>query len=123
MAINFKKLAVDTLSLSPLMVGRTQLTTEELIGKEYTIIGFDFASITDEHGDEKVFPVVIFLELPNRYYNGGAILSKLCETWTSACGGDVETASDALRKEGGVCLRFSAGKTKRGNNIVSVQVV
>lgn len=120
--INFKKMAQDELSLSPLMAGRDQIKTEDLIGQTVTVTGFDFATITDK-GVEKTFPVLLLKEYPDRYYNGGALLSKLCRCWAEAYDGDIEAASADLEAEGGVQLRFTATKTKSGNNLTAVDVV
>ena len=120
--INFKKMAQDELSLSPLMAGRDQIKTEDLIGQTVTVTGFDFATITDK-GVEKTFPVLLLKEYPDRYYNGGALLSKLCRCWAEAYDGDIEAASADLEAEGGVQLKFTATKTKSGNNLTAVDVV
>lgn len=120
--INFKKMAQDELSLSPLMAGRDQIKTEDLVGQTVTVTGFDFATITDK-GVEKTFPVLLLKEYPDRYYNGGALLSKLCRCWADAYDGDIEAASADLEAEGGVQLKFTATKTKSGNNLTAVDVV
>ena len=120
--INFKKMAQDELSLSPLMAGRDQIKTDDLIGQTVTVTGFDFATITDK-GVEKTFPVLLLKEYPDRYYNGGALLSKLCKCWADAYDGDIEMASADLAAEGGVQLKFTATKTKSGNNLTAVDVV
>lgn len=120
--INFKKMAQDELSLSPLMAGRDQIKTEDLVGQTVTVTGFDFATITDK-GVEKTFPVLLLKEYPDRYYNGGALLSKLCRCWADAYDGDIEAASADLEAEGGVQLKFTSTKTKSGNNLTAVDVV
>lgn len=120
--VNFKQIAQNELSLSPLMSGREQLKTEDLTGQTVTIIAFDFATITDK-GQEKTFPVLLLKEHPNNYYNGGTLLSKLCQAWAAEYDGDVEQASEDLGKSGGVKLRFKSAKTKSGNNLTSVEVV
>lgn len=120
--INFKKMAQDELSLSPLMAGREQIKTDDLIGQTVTVTGFDFATITDK-GVEKTFPVLLLKEYPDRYYNGGALLSKLCKCWADAYDSDIEMASADLAAEGGVQLKFTATKTKSGNNLTAVDVV
>lgn len=122
MGNQFKDVAVKTLSLSELMAGREQIKTEDLIGKTVTIMEFDFATITDK-GEEKTFPVVIFKEYPNNYYNGGTLLRKLCIAWSAMFDGDTETASEKLAESGGVAIRFRSTKTKSGNNLTSVDVV
>ena len=122
MANKFKEIAVKELSLSPLMAGRDQLKTEDLIGQTVTVYAFDFATITDK-GVEKTFPVLLLKEYPDKYYNGGTLLSKLCMAWASEFDGDVEAASEALSAEGGVQLKFTATKTKSGNNLTAVDVL
>lgn len=122
MAINFREIASNELSLSHLMSGREQIKTEELTGSEVTVVEFDFATITD-NGVEKTFPVLLLEEYPDRYYNGGALLNKLCIAWAAAFDGDVEQASEELKKSGGVKLRFKSTRTKSGNNLTSVEVI
>lgn len=123
MAVNFKEIAVKELTLSPLMMNREQIKTDELIGQDVTVTEFDFARITDKDGEEKVYPVLLLSEYPEKYYNGGALLYKLCAAWASAYSGDVEAASTSLKKSGGVRLRFKSTKTKSGNNLTSVEVL
>ena len=122
MAINFKEIAQKELTLSPLVAGKTQIKTDDLIGQEVTITEFDFATITDK-GVEKTYPVMLLKEYPERYYNGGALLLKLAIAWASACDGDVEAASQELKNEGGVKVRFRSTRTKAGNNLTSVDVL
>ena len=118
---NFKNIAVETLTLSPLMVGRQQIKTDDLIGKEATVVEFDFATITDK-GVEKTYPVMLLAEYPDHYYNGGKLMCKLCEAWASEYE-DVEAASDALKASGGVKFKFESTKTKSGNNLTSIKPV
>jgi hypothetical protein len=120
--INFKSIATDELSLSPLMSGREQIKTDALAGKEATVIAFDFATITD-NGEQKTFPVLLLEEYPKHYYNGGALLSKLCAAWASAYDGDIEMASHDLGESGGVKLKFIKTQTKTGRNLTRVEVV
>ena len=122
MSINFREIASNELSLSHLMSGREQIKTEELTGSEVTVVEFDFATITD-NGVEKTFPVLLLEEYPDRYYNGGALLNKLCIAWAAAFDGEVEQASEELKKSGGVKLRFKSTRTKSGNNLTSVEVI
>lgn len=118
----FREIAAKTLSLSDLMAGREKMTTEELIGQTVTVTEFDFATINDK-GVEKTFPVLIFAEFPDRYYSGGTLLAKMCMAWAGEYDGDVAAASAALSDEGGVKIRFSAGKTKSGNNLTNISVL
>lgn len=119
---SFREIAVNELSLSPLMAGRDQIKTDDLIGKTVTVEAFDFATITDK-GVEKTFPVLLLAEYPDNYYNGGTLLSKLCAAWAAEFDGDVVAASEALNEEGGVKLKFTATKTKSGNNLTAIDVI
>lgn len=123
MSYDFRAAAAKELTLSPLMVSREQKKTDDLIGQEVTVTEFDFATLKDKDGEMKTYPVLLLAEYPNHYYNGGALLSKLCVAWASAFDGDVERASDELKKAGGVKLRFRATRTKSGNNLTSVDVL
>ncbi len=119
--MDFRKLAQQELSLSPLMAGREQLTTEDLNGKVATMISFDFASITDS-GVQKTFPVIIFKEYPDYYYNGGYMLYKLCNAIMQNFE-SVDEASAELEESGGLSLRFKQSRTKSGNNLTTIEVV
>ena len=119
--MTLRDIALKTLSLSDLMAGREKMTTDELIGQTVTAVEFDFATITDR-GVEKTFPILIFAEYPDRYYAGGTLLAKMCTAWTAEFG-DVATASAALSDEGGVKIKFMAGKTKSGNNLTNIIVL
>ena len=119
---NFREIASKPLSLSDLMAGREKITTDELVGKTVTVTEFDFATITDAKG-EKTFPILIFKEMPNKYYCGGFLLAKMCMAWTAEYDGDAAAASNALADEGGVQIRFTAGKTKSGNSLTNITVL
>ena len=96
--------------------------TRALDGQQEKHNPADFATITDK-GEQKTFPVLLLKEYPDKYYNGGALLMKLCMAWASEYDGDVEAASADLEKSGGVQIKFRATKTKSGNNLTSVDVV
>lgn len=115
----FKATAQSELSLSWVMEGREKLTTEEVsTGEALTVDEFDIADL-----DGKKFGVVHFVEYPDRYYNGGKVLTKLCSAWAGLFDGDTHAASTALAKQGGVQLVFKTGKTKSGNNVTTMEVL
>ena len=122
MAIDFRKIASKEVSIPAIMVNRTQIKTEELIGKTVTIIGVDFVHMVDK-GAENTFPVLLLEEYPDRYYNGGFLLEKMCEAWANEFDGDVEAASDSLADFGGVKVELTASKTRSGNNITTINVL
>jgi hypothetical protein len=116
---NFKAKAQEELSLSPLMEGREKLSTQDIDGKELTVVAFDLVSI-----DEKEFSVLNFAEYPDRFYSAGLIMTKLCKAWASDFDGDIEAASVALGESGGVGLRFTEKKTKDGKkSLVTLEVL
>lgn len=131
MAFNFKQAAQKETSLSPIMVGREKMDTDDVIGKKFTITAFDFADkfdkngnrIVDDNGEVEKFGVVVFKEAPEKYYCVGTIFSKVCKVWADEFNGDPVAASAALAEQGGVLVQFSRGNTKKGNNIVNVDIL
>lgn len=127
---SFKKAAQETTLLSPIMVGREKLETEDIIDKELTIVGFNFAPkfdekgrpIVDDNGTPDEFGVVIFNEIPDSYYCVGTVFTKVCKTWAAAFS-SAEEASEALAAEGGVRVKFTSSKTKKGNNLTAVEIL
>lgn len=131
MAFDFKKSAQENTLLSPIMVGRDKLETEEILNKELTIVGFDFAPKFDQKGNPVVdeqtgevdtFGVVVFAEFPDHYYCVGAVFTKVCKGWAKAFSSP-EEASAALAAEGGVKVRFTPSRTKKGNNLTAVEIL
>lgn len=128
---NFKQIAQEVTLLSPIMLGRDKLETEEVTGKELTVIGFDFAPKFDKSGspivdpdtgEAEVFGVITFSELPDKYYCVGTVFTKVCQAWAAPYD-SAEEASAALASEGGVRVRFTPSKTKKGNNLTAVEIL
>lgn len=131
MSFNFRESAQQNTLLAKIMVGREKLETEDVLNKDLTIIGFDFAPKFDQNGnpvmDERTgevdtFGVVTFAEMPDKYYCVGAVFTKVCHGWAAAFESP-EEASEALSAEGGVKVRFTASKTKKGNNLTAVEIL
>ncbi len=132
MAFNFKQVAQESTLLCKLMQNREKLETDEVVGQDLTIIAFDFAPKFDsegnrvadpETGEQDTFGVVVFAEYPDRYYNVGTVFTKVCKNWAEGFSGDAEAASSALEKSGGVKVRFNMTRTKKGNNLVAVDIL
>lgn len=131
MSFNFKQVAQENTLLSAIMAGKEKLETEDILDKDLTIVAFDFAPKFDQQGNPVVdsstgevdtFGVVVFAEHPDKYYCVGAVFTKVCHAW--AAGFDsAQEASEALAAEGGVRVRFSASKTKKGNNLTAVDIL
>ena len=131
MGFDFKKVAQENTLLSAIMVGKEKLETDEIINKELTIIGFDFAPkfdqagnpvVDDKTGEVDTFGVVVFAEFPDKYYCVGAGFTKVCHAWSSGFTSP-EEASAALSAEGGVKVKFTPSKTKKGNNLTAVEIL
>lgn len=132
MAFNFRQTAQESTLLCKLMQNRTKLETDDVVDKELTIIAFDFAPKFDADGNRMADPatgemdtfgVVVFKELPDNYYNVGTVFTKVCKAWADGFSGSAEAASSELAKSGGVPVRFTRGRTKKGNNLVSVEIL
>lgn len=131
MANNFKKIAQESTQLCSLMVGRSKLETADIIGRDLTIMAFDFAPKFDKQGEPiidpqtgeaDVFGVVVFSEEPTAYYGVGTVFTKVCKAWMSGFT-SAEEASAALLAEGGVRVKFTESKTRRGNNLTAVEIL
>lgn len=131
--INFTQIAKENLSLCKLAAGRTKMTTDEVAGHTYTVIGFDFAPkisketrmpiSNPETGEVETYGVVIFDEVPDKYYNVGVVFNKVCQAWLAAFDGNLEAANEMLREQGGVKVMFTRGYTGGGNNIVNAVIM
>lgn len=124
MSYNFKKAAQKATTLSELMENREQIETDDILGKELTMVEFDLVPGKDKQTKkDKMYPIMIFAEFPKNYYNGGFIFGKICEAWVADFGGDIKACSAALKESGGVHIRCSAAKTNTGNNLTQIEIL
>lgn len=101
---------------SPLMNGRTKVNTADVLGIPLTMRDFDFAEFTDEAGETKAYPVIVFDELPDKYYCGGKQFTDICN------GIKANGFIDALRADG-LRVMLTARRTRRGQTFIAVNVV
>lgn len=116
----FGSLAKDSLTLSELHNGREQIDTDDILGEELTVVDFDLIETSDA-----TYATFVFDEYPDRYYNGGLILTKMVNTFIEEFGG-LDKARDAYASgENGVLrIMLSAGKSaKTKNNLTLVEVL
>lgn len=126
MANKFAEIAKKETSLSRIMEGRTKVTQEQIMQKfpdGVTVTEFEFLTVNDPKKGVSTFPVLTIAEAPAVCFFGGAILSKICAAWASACDGDAEQASEELKASGGCKMKFVNSRTKSGNNITLVEIV
>lgn len=128
MSKSFKQKAIDSMTLSELEHGRTKLQTEDIVGKTLTIDKFDIVDVenpTDDEPNKRMYYcVLVFKELPDNFYNGGLILTKMIATWLE----DYETlqecqeAYDAEKDK--VQIKATMSKTEKSkNNLVKIELV
>ena len=132
---NFKKIAMDSTGTSWLQVGREQIKTEELVGRDLTVVAFDLVPSYEQADDKKYYPqidpdtgevktyaIAVFKEIPDRYAGLGAIFTGICKAWMADYN-TTEEASKALSEEGGVQVRMEQSKTKDGRQITKVYIL
>lgn len=123
--MSFKQIAKERTTLSPLMAGRDQMKTIEIVNNYpngVTIAGFDYVQLTKDDGTADVVPVMIFEEIPNCFIFGGAVLRSLCDAWIEATAGDVAAASDGVAAEH-IKIKLVRAKTRKGRDVTSVEVL
>lgn len=119
--VNFKQMALDATTLSPLMTDRTKASTEYMIENYpagFTIIAFDL--VDSSEGTQ--YPVFNIKEDDKIFYCGGAILGKIVNNWVQAYNGDIDAASEALGADGGLMVRLEESKTKKNNSLTKVVI-
>lgn len=111
-------------STSVLQAG-DQLTTDEVVGKVWTIIAVSYAHIPDEDDEtglsQKAYPCCVFAEAPDRWYNLGQIAGEMVADWATEMGDNIEEAPNLpnvnaeLATCGGVrvYMQWKQGKNRR----------
>lgn len=120
--MDFRTIAAEATTLSPLMDGRTKITMED-IKKTYpdgiTVIGFD--SVPSSDGE--FYFIGIFEEDTSKFFNGGLVFTKMCMAWMNNSEGTCESLSNELIKSGGIKLKFDTKKVKDSNRTVTTITV
>lgn len=94
-----------------LMENREKVNTEDVVGVELTMRDFEMLT-----GDNGKFPVIIFDEMPDKFYMGGKVLSEICN------GIDANGLHDSLVKEG-LHVVLTVKLTKKNKPCVNVKVL
>lgn len=119
--INFKRIASETLANCPLMVGRTKVSTNDILSQHsdfVTIISFDFAKST-----QGLYGVCELAEYPNSYYPCGMALTGIFNQWLNLYNGDIELCNSDLRNSNGVKVKLERVRTGKGNQFIKVSVL
>lgn len=126
--MDFKKIALDTTTMSELMNGRDKMDTEELIKKYPDGVTIDFidnVNMQQEDGEENVW-IFVTEEQPNKFTFAGFVLAKIFNNILSEFEGDyaemIETYNSAL-KEDKLRVKLERAKTKTKREITKVTVL
>lgn len=120
---DFRGMAKRQTTLSEVMNDREKITTQEVIEKYpdgITIVAFDYIQSKKSKGK---YPVFNFSEDMTVFCNGGTVLDRIFTDFVNAMDGDVAAASNELRRQGGLQVKLSNGKTKAGDDLVMVEVI
>lgn len=109
--MTFKEFAQRKTTISSLMAGREKLETSKLNGKDITILYFDIVS--DSNGQP--YTVYVTKEYPECFCYGGKVITDIFTGYVESVGSE-EIAQEQLQAEGGLKVRLSSKKCKRGNN-------
>lgn len=126
--MDFKKIALDTTTMSEIMNGRDKMDTEELIKKYPEGVTIDFidnVNMQQEDGEENVW-IFVTEEQPNKFTFAGFVLAKIFNNILAEFEGDyaemIETYNSAL-KEDKLRVKLERAKTKAKREITKVTVL
>lgn len=122
----FAQVAREATSLSPLIEKRTKMPISDIIEKYpdgINVTGFDLIDGTDNDGNPTTYPVIVFAEEDDKFAFGGLVMKNVCHAWLAHFEGDIDTCNAALKANGGVKLKFTRDKTKKGREVTKVEVV
>lgn len=114
-----KEIAEEVLqsNLSPLMLDREKLSTNDIIGEELTIVNCDVVDYNDNH-----YCILHFAEYNDSFYAGGLILTKMIDGIIKAYDGDIDSVRNELKRTG-LRIMLDSGKTKDKKKTVTTVTV
>lgn len=120
--MDFKKVAKQAVTSSPLMTGDA-LKTDEILNRRLTINAVDLIQLTNKKGERQNVAVVTFKEIGNAYYLGGMGLTEIVSEWINvwAKEHDGEVDRDAMNAEiakANLVLVLKRTSTRNGNTFV-----
>lgn len=110
-----KMVAAGVTTLSPLMAGRTKLSTEDIIKNNNGVITIAKTDLVDD--GKSHYPVFLIGENENAFYCGGIVLRRIVEAWIEYCG-SLEKVNEMLASEP-VQVKLEEGRTKDGKNSIT----
>lgn len=123
MAMDFRNLAKKQTTLSTIMADREKMSNDKLIATYpdgVTITGFDYVT-SKKTG--KQYPVFTIAEDAGVFVNGGTVIDRVFQEFVKVCDGDVDAASQELKRQGGLKVKFGHGTTKAGDELITVEII
>lgn len=127
--MDFKKIALDTTTMSELMNGRDKMDTEELIKKYPDGVTIDFidnVNMSQEDGEAESVWIFVTEEQPDKFTFGGFVLAKIFNNILAEFEGDydamIEEYNSSL-KEDKLRVKLERAKTKAKREITKVTVL
>lgn len=117
---NFKKIARESISSSPLMCGKA-LKTVDIVGTELTIREVDLISLPNKSGEMRPVGIVTFKEIPESYYLTGRAMTEIIRKWVKAYSKGENFDKDSFEHEltaAGIKVTFTLTTTRSGNTFV-----
>lgn len=117
---NFKKIARESVSSSPLMCGKA-LKTADIVGTELTIREVDLISLPNKSGEMRPVGIVTFKEIPESYYLTGRAMTEIIRNWVKAYSKGENFDKDSFEHEltaAGIKVTFTLTTTRSGNTFV-----
>lgn len=120
--MDFKKVAKQAVTSSPLMTGEA-LKTDEILNRKLTINAVDLIQLVNKKGEKQDVAVVTFKEIGNAYYLGGMGLTEIVKEWVHVWAKEHEGEIDRdamnveIAKEN-LVLVLKRTSTRNGNTFV-----
>lgn len=114
MAINFKNIARRETVISDIMESRNKVDKSDGI---FHIEDFDIVSNTNG----EAYAVCAIND--REFINGGFVLTRIFTAIVDEYNGDIETAREDFRREGGLKVRLTRKKTRGNRDITTVEVL
>jgi len=122
---DFRQAAIDHNAGSFATAGREKMDVDLVIAAYpdgITVTGADLISYEDNDGKNVEYAAVNFKEDPTKYFNAGSALTGIVKDWFEGYQ-DYETMSKDLAAAGGVKVKMSKTRTKKGNNFTEVTII
>ena len=122
---NFRKLAIESASLSEITNGREKIPMPE--NEILTMVDFDLLlkdkpDVDEKTGEVKETHYAAVAIDDEHYINGGAVLTKVIRGFEAACG-SLEEARKAYAESEPIQFKLTKGTTSTGRQITRVTII